>query len=72
MTENAVIMKKNWLFSLRARGKQLITKDFSDRWAAARQGRGSGELRDLWGMLKRRREDRYRYGRGHNQYIYEY
>jgi hypothetical protein len=65
MEENVVTIKKNWLFSLRARGK-LITKDFSDRWAAAQQGRGGGELRDLGGMLKRRRGDRYRYGRGHN------
>jgi hypothetical protein len=65
MEENVVTIKKNWLFSLLARGK-LIRNDFSDMWAAARQGRGGGELRDLGGMLKRRRGDRYRYGRGHN------
>jgi hypothetical protein len=51
MAKNVVIMKKNWLFSLCARGKQTF-----DRWAGARQGRGGGELRDLEGRLKRRKE----------------
>ena len=50
MAKNVVIMKKNWLFSLCARGKHTF-----DTWAAARQGRGSGELRDLEGKLKRRK-----------------
>jgi hypothetical protein len=50
MAKNVVIMKKNWLFSLWARGKQTF-----DTWAAARQGRGGGELRDLEGKLKRRK-----------------
>jgi hypothetical protein len=51
MAKNVVIMKKNWLFSLWARGKHTF-----DTWAAPRQGRGGGELRDLEGKLKRRKE----------------
>jgi hypothetical protein len=47
MAKNVVIMKKNWLFSLCARGKLTF-----DMWAVARQGRGGGELQDLGGMLK--------------------
>ncbi len=34
---------------------QEVGKHTFDTWAAARQGRGSGELRDLEGKLKRRK-----------------